>query len=56
MRVARHHKLTELKAEHGAAVDQLKRENSEQNMALVRAIEDELKSLSGTEAGPPDAF
>src|SRR5690606_30041323 len=54
--LARHRKLTELEAEHAQAADALKRDMTEENVARLRAIVQELKSITGTEAGPPDAF
>jgi DNA primase len=54
--VARHHKLTALEAEHVQAAEALKREATEENLARLRAIADELQSMSGTEAGPLDAL
>jgi DNA primase len=54
--VARHLKLTALEAEHQQAAEALKREATEENVARLRAIAQELTSLAGAEAGPPDAF
>jgi DNA primase len=54
--VARHMKLTALETEHELAAEALKREATEENVARLRAIAHELKSLAGAEAGPPDAF
>ncbi len=54
--LARHRKLTELKTEHMQAAEALKREATEENVARLRAIEQELGSIAGAEAGPPDAF
>lgn len=54
--LARHRKLTELEAEHAQATDALKREATEENVARLRAIMQELRSIEGAEAGPPDAF
>lgn len=54
--LARHRKLTELEIEHSQAAEAYKREASEENFARLRAIDHELKSTMGAEAGPPDAF
>jgi hypothetical protein len=54
--LARHRKLTELEAEHAQAAEALRREMTEDNVARLRAITDELRSTIGAEAGPPDAF
>jgi DNA primase len=54
--LARHRKLTELEAEHAQAAEALRREMTDENLARLRAITDELKSTIGAEAGPPDAF
>ena len=54
--LARHRKLTELESEHAQAAEALKREATEDNVARLRAIAEELNSIIGAEAGPPDAF
>jgi DNA primase len=54
--LARHRKLTELEAEHAQAAEALRREMTDENLARLRAITDELQSTIGAEAGPPDAF
>lgn len=54
--LARHRKLTELETEHAQAAEALRRETTDENLARLRAITDELKSTIGAEAGPPDAF
>jgi len=54
--LARHRKLTELEAEHAQAAEALKRDTTEENVARLRAIVQELRSIIGAEAGPPDAF
>jgi DNA primase len=54
--LARHRKLTELETEHAQAAEALKRDLTEENVARLRAIDLELSSITGTEAGPPDAF
>jgi DNA primase len=54
--LARHRKLTELEAEHAQAAEALRRDMTEENLARLRAITDELRSTIGAEAGPPDAF
>ncbi len=54
--LARHRKLTELETEHAQAAEALRREMTDENLARLRAITDELKSTIGAEAGPPDAF
>lgn len=54
--LARHRKLTELEAEHKQAAEALKRDATEENVARLRAIVQELRSIEGAEAGPPDAF
>jgi DNA primase len=54
--LARHRKLTELEAEHAQAAEALRREMTDENLARLRAITDELRSTIGAEAGPPDAF
>jgi DNA primase len=54
--LARHRKLTELEVEHAQAAEALKREATEDNVARLRAIAEELNSIIGAEAGPPDAF
>jgi hypothetical protein len=54
--LARHRKLTELEAEHAQAAEALKRDLTEENVARLRAIDLELTSITGAEAGPPDAF
>jgi DNA primase len=54
--LARHRKLTELESEHAQAAEALRREMTDENLARLRAITDELKSTIGAEAGPPDAF
>ena len=54
--LARHRKLTELEAEHAQIAEALKRETTEENLARLRAIANELNSVAGAEAGPPDAF
>jgi DNA primase len=54
--LARHRKLTELEAEHTQAAEALKREATEENLARLRAIDQELRSITGAEAGPPDSF
>jgi DNA primase len=54
--LARHRKLTELEAEHAQAAEALKREATEENVARLRAIDQELRSITGAEAGPPDSF
>jgi hypothetical protein len=54
--LSRHRKLTELATEHSQAAEAFKREATEENLARLRAIDQELKSTFGAEAGPPDAF
>lgn len=54
--LARYRKLTELEAEHAQAAEALRREMTDENLARLRAITDELRSTIGAEAGPPDAF
>jgi len=54
--LARHRKLNELEAEHAQAAEALKRDVTEENVARLRAIVQELRSITGAEAGPPDAF
>ena len=54
--LARYRKLTELESEHSLAAEAFKRESTEENFARLRAIDQELKSATGMEAGPPDAF
>jgi DNA primase len=54
--LSRHRKLTELATEHSQAAEAFKREATEENLARLRAIDLELKSTFGAEAGPPDAF
>ncbi|MBP6012964.1 MAG: DNA primase [Alphaproteobacteria bacterium] len=54
--LARHRKLTELEAEHAQIAEALKRDTTEENMARLRAIANEMNSVAGAEAGPPDAF
>ena len=54
--LARHRKLTELETEHAQIAEALKRETTEENVARLRAIANELNSVAGAEAGPPDAF
>jgi DNA primase len=54
--LARHRKLTELEAEHAQAAEALRRDMTDENLARLRAITDELRSTIGAEAGPPDAF
>jgi DNA primase len=54
--LARHRKLTELEAEYARATEALKHGATEEDVARVRAIEKELTSTAGAEAGPPDAF
>ena len=54
--LARHRKLTELEAEHAQAAEALRREMTDENLARLRAITEELRSTIGAEAGPPDAF
>jgi DNA primase len=54
--LARHRKLHELESEHAQAAEALKREATEDNVARLRAIAEELNSIIGAEAGPPDAF
>ena len=54
--VARHHKLTALEAEHVQAAEALKREATVENLARLRAIAEELQSMTGAEAGPLDAL
>ena len=54
--LARHRKLTELEAEHAQAAEALRRETTEENLARLRAIMEELQSTLGAEAGPPDAY
>lgn len=54
--LSRHRKLTELESEHSQAAEAFRREATEENFARLRAIDHELKSTLGAEAGPPDAF
>jgi DNA primase len=54
--LSRHRKLTELESEHSQAAEAYRRESTEENFARLRAIDHELKSTLGAEAGPPDAF
>ena len=54
--LARHHKVNELVAEHAQAAQTFERDATEENLNRMRAIENELKSMTGAEAGPPDAF
>ncbi len=54
--MARYRKLTELETEHSLAAEAFKREGTEDNFARLRAIDQELRSATGAEAGPPDAF
>lgn len=54
--MSRYRKLTELESEHTLAAEAFKREATEENFARLRAIDQELKSTMGAEAGPPDAF
>ncbi|MEQ1754538.1 MAG: DNA primase [Micropepsaceae bacterium] len=54
--LSRYRKLTELESEHSLAAEAFKREATEENFARLRAIDHELKSTVGAEAGPPDAF
>lgn len=54
--LSRHRKLTELAQEHSQAAEAFKREATEENLARLRAIDQELRSTIGAEAGPPDAF
>ena len=54
--LARHRKLTELETELVQATEALRREMTDENLARLRAIDDELKSTMGAEAGPPDTF
>jgi DNA primase len=54
--LSRHRKLTELESEHSQAAEAYRREATEENFARLRAIDHELKSTLGAEAGPPDAF
>lgn len=52
--LARHRKMTELEAEYAQAAEALKREATEENVVRLRAIDQELRSIAGAEAGPPD--
>ncbi len=54
--LARFRKLTELETERSLAAEAFKREGTEENFARLRAIDHELHSATGAEAGPPDAF
>ena len=54
--LSRHRKLTELETEHSQAAEAFRRESTEENFARLRAIDQELKSTVGAEAGPPDEF
>ncbi len=54
--LSRYRKLTELESEHSLAAEAFKRESTEENFARLRAIDTELRSVTGAEAGPPDAF
>ena len=54
--LSRHRKLTELESEYSQATEAFRREGTEENFARLRAIDHELKSTLGAEAGPPDAF
>jgi len=54
--LARHRKVNELVAEHAQAAETFRRDATEENLARLRAIADELQSMTGAEAGPPDAF
>lgn len=54
--LSRHRKLTELAEEHALAAEAFKRECTEDNLARLRALDLELKSTLGSEAGPPDAL
>jgi hypothetical protein len=48
--------LTELASEHAMAAETFRREATEENLARLRAIDEELRSQQGAEAGPPDNF
>jgi DNA primase len=54
--LSRHRKLTELASEHAMAAETFRREATEENLARLRAIDEELRSQQGAEAGPPDNF
>jgi len=52
----RHRRLTELEAEHAMAAEAFRRDATDENLARLRAIDEEMKSQEGAEAGPPDSF
>ena len=52
----RHRRLTELEAEHAMAAEAFRRDPTDENLARLRAIDEEMKSQEGAEAGPPDSF
>jgi DNA primase len=54
--LSRHRRLTELEAEHAMAAESFRREATEENLARLRAIDEEMRSHQGAEAGPPDNF
>lgn len=54
--LARHRKLNELRAEHARAAEALKHDGTDEDHARLRALDDELTSIIGAEAGPPDVF
>lgn len=54
--LSRHRKLNELAGEHAMAAETFRRDATEENLARLRAIDEELRSQQGSEAGPPDNF
>ncbi|MFN9357889.1 MAG: hypothetical protein ACK6A4_13895 [Alphaproteobacteria bacterium] len=54
--LSRHLKTTALASEHAMAAEAFRREATEENLARLRAIDEELRSQQGAEAGPPDNF
>lgn len=52
----RHRRLTELETEHAMAAEAFRRDATDENLARLRAIDEEMKSQGGAEAGPPDSF
>jgi DNA primase len=52
----RHRRLTELEVEHAMAAEAFRRDATDENLARLRAIDEEMKSQEGAEAGPPDSF